>query len=78
MTDVTPGSDVEPVETPASTAPGEVIARQEGMFGVSGTGDTSGFGGLTRSVELPGSSTPLRQPLPLVVLGSGSEAEGAT
>jgi NADH-quinone oxidoreductase subunit C len=28
------------------------------MFGVQGTGDTSGYGGLTRAVELPGASTP--------------------
>nr|WP_232524729.1 NADH-quinone oxidoreductase subunit C [Nocardioides mangrovicus] len=28
------------------------------MFGVRGTGDTSGYGGLTRQVTMPGSSTP--------------------
>jgi NADH-quinone oxidoreductase subunit C len=39
-------------------APGEVIGRHEGMFGVSGSGDTSGFGGLVRNVELPGGTTP--------------------
>jgi len=38
-------------------APGEVIARHQGMFGVSGSGDTSGYGGLTRTVELPGATT---------------------
>ncbi|RNL62300.1 NADH-quinone oxidoreductase subunit C [Nocardioides marmoriginsengisoli] len=42
----------------APAEPGEVISRHEGMFGVSGTGDTSGFGGLVRNVELPGASTP--------------------
>ncbi|WP_454789142.1 NADH-quinone oxidoreductase subunit C [Mycolicibacterium lutetiense] len=34
----------------------EVIGTRRGMFGASGTGDTSGYGGLVRSVELPGSS----------------------
>ena len=28
------------------------------MFGVHGTGDTSGYGGLTRTVEMPGSTEP--------------------
>ncbi|OHU01619.1 NADH-quinone oxidoreductase subunit C [Mycobacterium syngnathidarum] len=34
----------------------EVIATRRGMFGASGTGDTSGYGRLVRSVALPGSS----------------------
>jgi NADH-quinone oxidoreductase subunit C len=50
-------TELEKPAEPASAAPGEVISRHEGMFGVSGTGDTSGFGGLTRNVELPGAST---------------------
>src|SRR5215207_2866989 len=36
----------------------EVLATRKGMFGVIGTGDTSGFGGLTRTVEFPASATP--------------------
>lgn len=52
-----PTLDVVAAEQDAE-APGEVISRHQGMFGVSGTGDTSGFGGLTRNVELPGASTP--------------------
>lgn len=36
----------------------EVIGERHGMFGVSGTGDTSGYGGLRRPVELPGSTPP--------------------
>jgi len=36
----------------------EVIGERHGMFGTSGTGDTSGYGGLRRPVELPGASTP--------------------
>jgi NADH-quinone oxidoreductase subunit C len=34
----------------------EVIGMRRGMFGASGTGDTSGYGGLVRSVALPGGS----------------------
>ncbi|AHC24799.1 NADH dehydrogenase [Mycolicibacterium neoaurum] len=34
----------------------EVIGTRRGMFGVSGTGDTSGYGRLVREVALPGSS----------------------
>ena len=36
----------------------EVLATRKGMFGVIGTGDTSGFGGLTRTVEFPAPATP--------------------
>ena len=50
-----PSKDV--VAAAESDVPGEVISKHEGMFGVSGTGDTSGFGGLTRNVELPGASS---------------------
>jgi NADH-quinone oxidoreductase subunit C len=42
---------------PAELSP-EVLATRKGMFGVKGTGDTSGFGGLTRTVEFPPPSTP--------------------
>ena len=34
----------------------EVVGTRTGMFGVRGSGDTSGYGGLTRAVEMPGSS----------------------
>ena len=34
----------------------EVIGVRRGMFGVSDTGDTSGYGGLVREVTLPGGS----------------------
>lgn len=37
----------------------EVVDVREGMFGVHGSGDTSGYGGLTRPVVMPGAS---RQP----------------
>ncbi len=36
----------------------EVLETRKGMFGVRGTGDTSGFGGLTRAIEFPPAATP--------------------
>jgi NADH-quinone oxidoreductase subunit C len=36
----------------------EVIDVREGSFGVHDTGDTSGFGGLTRPVAMPGAAAP--------------------
>jgi NADH-quinone oxidoreductase subunit C len=51
-------SEIEPgFETPRSSAPqptGEVVGTRQGMFGVEGTGDTSGYGGLVAPVTLPG------------------------
>ncbi|MBL1077000.1 NADH-quinone oxidoreductase subunit C [Nocardia sp. 2] len=45
--------------TTESAAPAdEVIGVRTGMFGVSGTGDTSGYGRLVRTVALPGGSAP--------------------
>ncbi|MFK0292053.1 NADH-quinone oxidoreductase subunit C [Streptomyces sp. NPDC090442] len=35
---------------------GEVIATRRGMFGANNGGDTSGYGGLIRTVRLPGAS----------------------
>lgn len=33
---------------------GEVVAENRGLFGIAGSGDTTGFGGLVRNVALPG------------------------
>ena len=44
--------------TAPGDAPLERIGHREGMFGVRGTGDTSGFGGLQRSVAMPAGSQP--------------------
>ena len=44
------------VAVPEPTA--EVLETRQGMFGVRGTGDTSGYGGLTLTVELPKGATP--------------------
>jgi len=42
---------------PATTVPeAQVVRTQQGMFGISGSGDTSGFGGLVRSVTMPAPS----------------------
>jgi NADH-quinone oxidoreductase subunit C len=47
--------DQEPTEA-AGRPTDEVIDVRHGMFGASGTGDTSGYGRLVRAVTLPGSS----------------------
>ena len=36
----------------------EVLETRQGMFGVRGTGDTSGYGGLRRAIEFPPAATP--------------------
>ena len=36
----------------------EVLQVRKGLFGVKGSGDTSGYGGLTRVVEFPGAAIP--------------------
>lgn len=47
------GADVPPAGEPPNE---EVINVRRGMFGVRGTGDTSGYGRLIRKVTLPGGS----------------------
>jgi len=47
--DVAPGERQLAPTVPAA----EVVAVRTGMFGVHGSGDTSGFGGLVRSIALP-------------------------
>lgn len=42
-------------DAPDQTGP-EVIGTRRGMFGVRGSGDTSGYGRLVREIALPGSS----------------------
>ena len=46
------GGDVSTNPPGGVPTPGEVVDVRRGMFGVSGTGDTSGFGGLVRQVTL--------------------------
>jgi NADH-quinone oxidoreductase subunit C len=45
---------VKEPELPATANPtADVVTTRHGMFGPGGTGDTSGFGGLVRSVAMP-------------------------
>lgn len=44
------------VEPAAGRTPLEVVDVRRGLFGVTGTGDTSGFGGLVRTIAMPGPS----------------------
>lgn len=39
-----------------SAPKGETVNVRHGMWGVNGSGDTTGFGGLTREIRLPGES----------------------
>ncbi|EST35020.1 NADH dehydrogenase subunit C [Streptomycetaceae bacterium MP113-05] len=41
----------------AHTDDGDVIGVRRGMFGADASGDTSGYGGLVRTVRLPGATT---------------------
>ena len=54
-TDVTPENTL-PV-APEQLQP-EVVGVRTGMFGVRGSGDTSGYGGLVRAVAMPGGTAP--------------------
>ena len=56
MTEQTPGSEIE-VETQVSTTDGHKVGERRGSFRASGSGDTSGFGGLVRSVVVPGATS---------------------
>ncbi len=42
---------------PAGAQPLDVIAVRQGAFGVSGSGDTSGFGGLVSTITMPAAAT---------------------
>jgi NADH-quinone oxidoreductase subunit C len=41
---------------PAGADTFDVIGEKKGMFGVQGSGDTSGYGGLSRPIVMPGAS----------------------
>ena len=42
---------------PEPTHSSDTVGVRRGMFGVRGTGDTSGYGGLVQDVEMPGESS---------------------
>jgi NADH-quinone oxidoreductase subunit C len=48
------GAEEDVTHAPAPA--GETVDVRRGMFGADGTGDTSGYGGLVRPVQLPGAS----------------------
>jgi len=54
--DVTPGGDVKVPLQPGTLRGADVVEERRGLFGIHGSGDTSGFGGLVRPVAMPGSS----------------------
>ncbi|GGM33523.1 NADH-quinone oxidoreductase subunit C [Promicromonospora citrea] len=57
MSDVTPGGDQHAVvERPEEATRLEVVEVKRGMFGATGSGDTSGYGGLVTPVAMPGPS----------------------
>jgi len=53
-----PPADVTLTDPGPEAAPVETVATRKGMFGVRGSGDTSGYGGLVRRVQLPYASQP--------------------
>ena len=55
---ITPEAAEERAELAVVEPTAEVIAVRKGMFGVKGSGDTSGYGGLRRIVEFPAPSLP--------------------
>ncbi len=49
-----PSPPTDAAGLPATTEPtAEVVGTRQGMFGIRGTGDTSGYGGLTRAISMP-------------------------
>ena len=49
-------TDITPENVPAPTGEIHQVGLRHGMFGVRGTGDTSGYGGLTRATTFPGAA----------------------
>ena len=51
-------AETKQTEVAVAEPTAEVLETRKGMFGVRGTGDTSGYGGLSRAVQLPPAATP--------------------
>ena len=49
-----PATDQSPENVPAPAGEVHQVGERHGMFGVRGTGDTSGYGGLQQAIVLPG------------------------
>lgn len=56
MTDLTPPNNERQSKSLFDETTEEVIDVKTGLFGVDGTGDTSGMGGLVRAIKIPHSS----------------------
>lgn len=56
MSEPTFGADLEPQKEAPGAAP-DIVGVRHGMFGVTDDGDTSGFGGLTRTITMPGDTS---------------------
>jgi NADH-quinone oxidoreductase subunit C len=56
--DATPGGPGPGLPADSADVAHEVVDTRQGMFGVSGPGDTSGYGGLTRTVSMPSAGEP--------------------
>ena len=50
------GSDIHQPEAAPAGLPTETIDVRRGMFGVQDSGDTTGYGGLVRRIQMPGST----------------------
>jgi NADH-quinone oxidoreductase subunit C len=51
-----PAPEQSPVNVPAPTGEIRAVGERRGMFGVKGSGDTSGYGGLVSRIEFPAAS----------------------
>lgn len=49
-----PAVEQSPENVPAPTGEVRQVGTRQGMFGVRGSGDTSGYGGLTQAIAYPG------------------------
>lgn len=58
MSDESKPEETEQPIVPSDVTELEVVDVRQGMFGPRGTGDTSGYGGLTRPVVMPAGSPP--------------------
>jgi NADH-quinone oxidoreductase subunit C len=56
VTDHDPKHDPEKTDVPAPEGEIRSVGERRGMFGVAGSGDTSGYGGLVQPVVYPGAS----------------------
>ena len=51
-----PAAEQSPANVPAPAGEVHPVGRRQGMFGVHGSGDTSGYGGLVAPIVYPGAA----------------------